>query len=95
MTEKERYWEVWSKDHVDRIEKEVWGEAGLHPRGRHHELVRRHVALIPRGTKTILEVGAGMGISMWRLRILGMITSHWIPALPWLRSSRRGSQRQT
>jgi len=61
MTEKERYWEVWSKDHVDRIEKEVWGEAGLHPRGRHHELVRRHVALIPRGTKTILEVGAGMG----------------------------------
>jgi SAM-dependent methyltransferase len=61
MTEKERYWEVWSKDHVDRLEKEVWGTPGIHPRGRHHELVMRHIALIPYNTKTILEVGCGMG----------------------------------
>lgn len=61
MSEEKRYWEVWSKDHVDRLEKEVWGTPGIHPRGRHHELMMRHVALIPHNTKTILEVGVGMG----------------------------------
>lgn len=78
--DKDRYWEIWNEEIVDRLEKEIWGEAGNHPRGRHHELVQRHVALIPRGALTLLEVGCGPGflyseIKDGLIKYLGLDTS--------------------